>query len=83
MEFEGAEGIRRKYKILLQELSKIKKKRPQVRMTSPKEAESEFSLAWYGYNESVALAKNKGISKKVHFDPDVRTKTLLELENLW
>ena len=83
MEFEGAEGIRRKYKILLQELSKIKKKRPQVRMTSPKEAESEFSLAWYGYNESVALAKNKGISKKVHFDPAVRTKTLLELENLW
>ena len=83
MAFEGSEGIRRKYKILLQELSKIKKKRPQVRMTSPKEAESEFSLAWYGYNESVALAKNKGISKKVHFDPATRTETLLELENLW
>ncbi|NLX84217.1 MAG: radical SAM protein [Synergistaceae bacterium] len=83
MEFEGAAGIRRKYKILLNELSKIKKKRPQVRLTSPKEAEIEFSLAWYGYNESVELAKNNGISKKVHFNPAARTKTLLELENLW
>ncbi len=25
-------------------------------MTSPKEAESEFSLAWYGYNESEGTA---------------------------
>ncbi|MDY9921974.1 MAG: radical SAM protein [Synergistota bacterium] len=83
MEFEGTAGIRKKYGILVQALTKIKKKRPQLRMTSPKEAESEFSLAWYGYNESVALAKNNGISKKVRFDPAARAKTLLELERLW
>lgn len=83
MEFEGTAGIRKKYEILVQGLSKIKKKRPQLRMTSPKEAESEFSLAWYGYNESAELAKNNGVSKKVRFDPAVRAKTLLELELLW
>ena len=83
MAFEGTAGIKKKYEILIQALTKIKKKRPQLRMTSPKEAESEFSLAWYGYNESVALAKNNGISKKVRFDPAARAKTLLELEHLW
>lgn len=83
MEFEGTVAIKKKYEILAHALTKIKKKRPQLRMTSPKEAESEFSLAWYGYNESEALAKNNGISKKVRFDPAVRAKTLLELERLW
>ena len=83
MAFEGTAGIKKKYEILIQALTKIKKKRPQLRMTSPKEAESEFSLAWCGYNESVALAKNNGISKKVRFDPAARAKTLLELDHLW
>ncbi|MDD4160347.1 MAG: radical SAM protein [Synergistaceae bacterium] len=83
MEFEGTSGIKKKYEILAQGLSKIKRKRPQLRITSPKEAESEFELAWYSYNESAALAKNKGISKKVRFDDAARAKTLLELERLW
>lgn len=83
MEFEGITGIRKKHEILLQGFSKIKKKRPQLRITSPKEAAKEFSLAWYGYNESAALAKNKGILKKVHFDHATRAKTLLELDRLW
>ena len=43
-EFGGVPELKRKYDILIRELSKIKKKRPQLRMTSPKEAESEFSL---------------------------------------
>ena len=82
-EFVGTAAIRKKYEILEKELTKTKKKRPQLRMTSPKEAESEFSLAWYGYNESMVLANNNGISKKVRFDPATRAKTLLELERLW
>ncbi|NLD04325.1 MAG: radical SAM protein [Synergistaceae bacterium] len=83
MEFQGTVEIRKKYEMLVRELSNIKKKRPQLRMTSPKEAESEFLLAWYGYNESVELARNKGFSKKIRFDHDTRAKTLLELERLW
>lgn len=81
--FEGIPGLKRKYDLLIGELSKIRKKKPQLRMTSPKEAENEFSLAWYGYNESTALAKNGGVSKKVHFDNAARAKTLLELDRLW
>ena len=82
-EFGGIPELKKKYDILIRELSKIKKKRPQLRMTSPKEAENEFSLAWYGYKESTALAKNRGVSKKVPFDSTARAKTLLELERLW
>ncbi len=82
-EFAGITDLKRKYEILARELSKIRKKRPQLRMTSPKEAENEFSLAWYGGIESNALAKNRGISKKVSFDNASRAKTLLELEHLW
>lgn len=82
-EFGGIPELKKKYDILIRELSKIKKKRPQLRMTSPKEAENEFSLAWYGYKESTALAKNRGVSKKVPFDSTARSKTLLELERLW
>ena len=82
-EFGGIPELKKKYDILIRELSKIKKKRPQLRMTSPKEAENEFSLAWYGYKESTALAKNRGVSKKVPFDSTARAKSLLELERLW
>lgn len=83
MDFAGTAGIRRKYDILSRELAKIKRKRPQVRLTSPREAENEFLLAWCGYNESALLAKNGGASKKIDFYNDAREKTLLELERLW
>ena len=81
--FEGIPGLKRKYDLLIGELSKIRKKKPQLRMTSPKEAENEFFLAWYGYTESTALAKTRGVSKKVRFDNAARAKTLLELDRLW
>ena len=35
-EFGGVPELKRKYDILIRELSKIKKKRPQLRMTSPR-----------------------------------------------
>lgn len=34
----------------------IGRKVPQLRLTSPKEAEEEFMLGWYGYDESVMYA---------------------------
>ncbi len=82
--FAGVREIKRKYDLLSDEISKkIKKKRPKLRFMSPKEGQNEFSLAWYGYNESALLAGSKGILKNVPAIQGTREKTLLELERLW
>lgn len=56
----------------------IVKKTPQLRLTGIKEAETEFNLAWYGYNESRKLAEyiESGITKLPESDRE-RTRTEL------
>ncbi len=81
--FIGISEIHRKYEILGAEIRKMKKKAPQIRLTSPKEAVSEFELTWYGYNDSVLLAKSISAMKKIKFAHSGRNNTLLELERLW
>ncbi|MDO5563315.1 MAG: radical SAM protein [Synergistaceae bacterium] len=83
-EFSGTFEIRRKYGVLSAGIRKIKKKTPQLRLTSPKEAENEFDLAWYSYNDSSRLAasieKKQGGVKKCHSH---REETLVELKSLF
>ena len=54
--FSAASSIKRKYNRLSSDIRAMKKKAPQLRLTSPKEAEQEFDLAWYGYRDSLSLA---------------------------
>lgn len=63
--FSGKHTIRQKYEKIKRDMRTITKKTPQLRLTGIKEAETEFNLAWYGYNESRELAKNieSGIAK--------------------
>ena len=63
--FSGKQTIRQKYEKIKKDMRTIVKKRPQLRLTGIKEAETEFNLAWYGYLESRELAKNieMGITK--------------------
>ena len=49
--------IREKYRIISKGARSIKKKSPKLRLTSPKEAEYEFNLAWYGFTESRSMAE--------------------------
>jgi radical SAM superfamily enzyme YgiQ (UPF0313 family) len=81
--FIGVSEIHRKYDLLGAEIRKIQKKTPQMRLTSPKEAESEFALAWCGCEDSVSIAKNISVFKKIKTVHSNRDKTLLELEYLW
>jgi len=81
--FIGTAEIRRRYDLLGREIRKINKKTPQMRLTSPKEAESEFRLAWSGYVDSVSIAENISLNKKNKTASSNRDKTLLELEHLW
>lgn len=83
-QFAGTSEIRRKYDILSAGVREIKKKAPRLRLTSPKEAESEFDLAWYSYNDSVQMAaaieKSKAGAAGRHSHRD---ETLVELESLF
>lgn len=81
--FIGIAGIREKYNLLAAEIRKIKKKTPKIRMTSPKEAESEFAMTWFGYKESVSYARCISNSAKMDISLTSRDKTLSELDNLW
>lgn len=79
-DFSGLQEIKRKYAILTASARAIGRKVPQLRLTSPKEAEEEFMLGWYGYDESVMYAdeiEKYGNRKKTL--PD-RSRTLLELK---
>lgn len=75
--------IRKKYDILGKEIRKFGRKAPQLRLTSAKEAEREFQLAWAGYQESLLLAKNVENGKKTRFVGSSRNETLLELNCLY
>ena len=62
----------------------MKKKAPQLRLTSPKEAEQEFDLAWYGYSDSRNLADTiEAGAKPLSNGHSNREITLSELELLW
>lgn len=80
--FVGTSAIRKKYSAISSDLRTIKKKKPKLRLTSPKEAAEEFNLAWYGYNDSVELANaiEKNVPLKKHSS---RESTLTELKFLW
>lgn len=80
--FIGISEIRKKYNLLSSNIRSIKKRTPQLRLASPKEAAEEFDLAWYGYNDSVELAKavENNLLLKQHSS---REKTLKELNFLW
>lgn len=54
--FAGSRTIKEKYEKIKKDMRAITKKAPRLRLTGIKEAEEEFSLAWYGYNDSAALA---------------------------
>lgn len=55
--FAGGRTIRQKYEKIKKDMRSISKKRPQLRLTGVKEAEEEYNLAWYGYDESRELAR--------------------------
>lgn len=82
--FSGTAAIRRKYNMLSSDIRAMKKKAPQLRLTSPKESEQEFDLAWYGYGDSLNLANviscGGRASSNTHSD---RRKTLEELDLLF
>ena len=77
--FIGVSEIKRRYKLLSSEIKKIKKKTPQLRLTSAKEAETEFVLAWAGIAESRKLASDIEKYGKRKFNTSDREKTLLQL----
>ena len=81
-EFCGIPAIRAKYAKLGADIRAIKKKAPQLRLTSPKEAQAEFDAAWYSWDESRALAELVESGKKCKIDRSNRDKTLVQLENL-
>ena len=76
--FCGKHTIRQKYEKIKKDMRTIVKKTPQLRLTGIKEAETEFNLAWYGYNESRKLAEyiESGITKLPESD---RERTRMEL----
>lgn len=78
--FIGVSEIRRRYKLLTAEVRKIKKKTPQLRLTSAKEAETEFTLAWAGIKESKQLADDIEKYGKRKFNSSDRERTLVELK---
>ncbi len=79
--FIGAAEIKRRYKLLSSEIRKIKKKTPKLRLTSAKEAETEFILAWAGIDESKRFAEN--IERYGHrkFNVSDRERTIAELSS--
>lgn len=77
--FIGAAEIKRRYRLLTAEVRKIKKKTPQLRLTSAKEAETEFVLAWAGCTESRMLAADVEKYGKRKFNCTDRERTLREL----
>jgi len=79
-EFIGVAEIKRRYKILTEATRRIKKKTPQLRLTSPKEAEAEFVLAWAGSSESLRLAEDIEKYGKRKFNISDRDRTIAELK---
>jgi radical SAM superfamily enzyme YgiQ (UPF0313 family) len=83
--FAGIQEIQKKYKKISSDLRRFGKNVPQIRFTSPKEAEEEFNLGWYGYDDSLQFAKDMSSpgTPKNCIRRSVREKTLLELDRLW
>lgn len=69
--------------MLSADVRKIKKKTPQLRLTSPKEAEREFNLTWQGYEGSKMLAELIEDDKSINKVREDRENVLRELEYLW
>ncbi|MEG1836922.1 MAG: radical SAM protein [Synergistaceae bacterium] len=82
-EFAGVSQIRNKYKLITSDIKKIKKKTPQLRLTSPKEAEREYNLAWFGYNESKKMAENIEKNFSINKIVSDREAVFKEFEFLW
>ena len=81
-DFCGIPAIRAKYARLSADVRAIRKKAPQLRLTSPKEAQAEFDAAWYSFDESRALAVLIESGKKAKICYSDRDKTLRELLKL-
>ncbi len=81
--FAGIPQIRKKYNILSSAVRAIKKKTPQLRLTSPKEADTEYNLAWFGYKDSLDIALAPSISDYLKNNRSSREKTLFDLKNLF
>jgi len=78
-QFAGIDEVKRKYRLLTEATRKIKKKTPVLRLTSPKEAEAEFVLAWAGSSESKQLAADIEKYGKRKFNFSDRQRTWEEL----
>ena len=81
-EFCGLASIRGKYEQLGAGVRSFKKKAPQLRLTSAKEAQAEFEAAWYSHEESRALALQIENGKKGKICRSDRDKTLRYLLQL-
>lgn len=68
--FAGKKTIKQKYEKIKKEMRSITRKTPQLRLTGIKEAETEFALSWYGYNESRALALSAAEGRLILPEPD-------------
>lgn len=80
--FIGIREIKRRYGIMERGIRSIKKKRPALRLASPKESENEYMLTWSGYSESLRMAERVSHDKKVETGHSNADKTLLELKRL-
>ena len=81
--FAGIPQIRKKYNILSSAVRAIKKKTPQLRITSPKEADTEYNLAWFGYNDSINISLADSFSEYLKKCRSSQQKTLLDLKSLF
>lgn len=76
--FAGKRTIKARYEKIKKEMRALGKKMPQLRLTGIKEAESEYSLAWYGWQESASFAAAVQCGEQA-VQPTVRERTKLAL----
>lgn len=79
--FIGTSEIKRRYKLLSTEVRKMKRKTPKLRLTSAKEAETEFLLAWAGIHESRKLSEDVRKYGHMKFTNTNRERTIEELKH--
>ena len=78
--FAGRKTIKEKYERIKKEMRTLGKKMPQLRLTGIKEAESEYGLTWFGWNESSELAAEAERGERMHFESDrSRTRRILKM----
>lgn len=77
--FIGTREIKRRYAVIEKSMRAIKKKRPALRLASPKESEREYMLTWSGSRASVEMARHIQNNEKVVLKYSNIEETLIEL----